>query len=94
MLYKLLTGAAPQPGHHGETQVGIAKVPDARLNRLTAMYNPKKKTPATVEYLDLAGVEKGQAAKALPLDKLRTADAPMWSRPATPRVRRRRISAT
>ena len=34
-------------------------------------------TPATVEYLDLAGVEKGQAAKVLPLEQLRTADALM-----------------
>ena len=29
-------------------------MPDARLDRLTAMYNPKKRVPATVEFTDLA----------------------------------------
>src|SRR5206468_11708921 len=38
----------------GETTVGISKVPDARLDRLTAMYNPRKRVPATVEVADLA----------------------------------------
>lgn len=75
-LFSLLTGV--EPSHHGgrgEVQVGIARVPDPRLDKLTAMYNPKKRVPATVEYLDIAGIEKGEAAKALPIDKLRTADA-------------------
>ena len=34
--------------------IGISKVPDARLDRLTAMYNPRKRVPATVEFTDLA----------------------------------------
>src|SRR5260221_1315189 len=38
----------------GEATVGISKVPDARLDRHTAMYNPKKRVPATVEFTDLA----------------------------------------
>jgi hypothetical protein len=38
----------------GEAFIGISKVPDVRLNALTAMYHPKKKTPATVEFTDLA----------------------------------------
>jgi GTP-binding protein YchF len=38
----------------GEATVGISKVPDARLDKLAAMYNPRKKTPATVEFTDLA----------------------------------------
>jgi len=74
-LFQLLTGVEPNPHAHGETQIGITKVPDPRLDRLSEMYKPKKTTPATVEYLDLAGIEKGQATKALPLDQLRTADA-------------------
>ena len=37
-----------------EATIGISKVPDARLDRLTAMYNPKKRVPATVEFTDLA----------------------------------------
>lgn len=75
-LFQLLTGLEPA-GHaaRGEGQQGITRVPDPRLDRLSEMYSPKKKTPATVTYLDLAGVEKGQAAKTLPLDALRTVDA-------------------
>ncbi len=75
-LFRLLTGFEP-PAHaaHGETQVAMAKVPDPRLPVLTEMYKPRKTVPATVEYLDLPAMEKGQAAKVLPLDQLRTADA-------------------
>src|SRR5216110_1554281 len=43
--------------------IGISKVPDARLDRLTAMYNPRKRVPATVEFTDLAAAAGG--AKAL-----------------------------
>jgi GTP-binding protein YchF len=75
-LFELLTGQSAQAARgRGEAQIGIARVPDERLEKLTAMYSPKKKTPATIEYLDLAGMEKGEAAKVLPLDQLRTADA-------------------
>src|SRR5215207_8063631 len=38
----------------GEATIGISKVPDARLDTLSAIYNPRKKTPATVEFTDLA----------------------------------------
>ena len=75
-LFQLLTGTeVPDHVAHGETQVAIAKVPDGRLGTLTEMYKPKKTTPATIEYLDLPAMEKGQASKVLPLDKLKTADA-------------------
>src|SRR5437773_4003039 len=49
----------------GEATVGISKVPDARLDRLTAMYNPKKRVPATVEFTDLAMPAGTGAAAAL-----------------------------
>ncbi|MCP3978553.1 MAG: redox-regulated ATPase YchF [bacterium] len=75
-MFQLLTGIEPAPpGGRNESHVGITKVPDLRLDKLSAMYSPKKTTPATVEYLDLAGMEKGEASKVLPLDQLRTADA-------------------
>ena len=75
-LFSLLTGAPPAvPGSREEVRVGIARVPDGRLDRLSAMYHPKKTTPATVEYVDLQGVEKGEAAESLPLDQLRVVDA-------------------
>ena len=50
---------------HGkaEASIGISKVPDARLDRLTAMYNPKKRVPATVEFTDLAATGQSGGAK-------------------------------
>ncbi len=75
-LFRLLTGAqAPVHAGRDTVQVGVAKVPDPRLDKLTEMHLPKKHTPATVEYMDLVGVEKGEAAEALPLEQLRTVDA-------------------
>jgi GTP-binding protein YchF len=65
-LFQLMTSAAgtARTAHgKGETSVGISKVPDARLDRLTAMYNPRKRVPATVEFTDLAAA--GGGAKAL-----------------------------
>src|SRR5262245_720135 len=65
-LFQLMTSAAgtARAAHgKGETIVGISKVPDARLDTLTAMYNPKKRVPATVEFTDLANAAGG--AKAL-----------------------------
>ena len=75
-LFQILTGVEPSAhAAPGEAQLGMTRVPDPRLTQLSSMYSPKKTTPATIEYLDLAGIEKGQAAKVLPLDQLRTADA-------------------
>jgi GTP-binding protein YchF len=68
-LFQLMTSAreTARGGGHGkvETSVGISKVPDARLDRLTAMYNPKKRVPATVEFTDLAATAAAGGAKAL-----------------------------
>jgi len=67
-LFQLMTSAAgtARTAHgRGETTVGISKVPDARLDRLTAMYNPRKRVPATVEFTDLAAAGAAGGAKAL-----------------------------
>ena len=44
-----------------EPDTGIAQVPDTRLDVLSAMYKPKKTTPATVEFVDIAGLVKGSS---------------------------------
>ena len=49
-LFQLMTSAKDAPRGKGDTTVGISKVPDARLDRLTAMFNPKKRVPATIEF--------------------------------------------
>ena len=66
-LFELMTSAkgSGRAAHGIEASIGISKVPDARLDRLTAMYNPKKRVPATVELSDLAAVGGGGVAKAL-----------------------------
>ncbi|HEY6809218.1 MAG TPA: redox-regulated ATPase YchF [Gemmatimonadales bacterium] len=42
-----------------EPNVGVVEVPDARLERLTAIVQPRKKVPAVVEFVDIAGLVKG-----------------------------------
>ena len=42
-----------------DPNVGIVPVPDSRLKFLTEMYSPQKVTPATVEFVDIAGLVKG-----------------------------------
>ena len=67
-LFQLMTSAreAARAAHgKGEATIGISKVPDPRLDRLTAMYNPKKRVPATVEFSDMATPVRAGAAQAL-----------------------------
>ena len=45
--------------HKPEMERGVVKVPDERLDRLTAMFNPKKKVNAVIEYVKVQGVDSG-----------------------------------
>ena len=45
-----------------ESHVGVARVPDDRLDRLAALYNPKKLVHATVDYVDVAAIPARNAA--------------------------------
>jgi ribosome-binding ATPase len=78
-LFQLLTSAreAPRPGGKAEANVGVARVPDERLDRLTALFNPRKHVPATVEFADVAGTGGAQtgAQALLDLAPFRNADA-------------------
>ena len=42
-----------------ETHTAVVSVPDPRLDQLSAMYNPKKTTHATITYVDIGGLDKG-----------------------------------
>jgi hypothetical protein len=44
-----------------ETHQAIIKVPDERLDKLTEIFNPKKKTNATIEVFDVVGLQKGDS---------------------------------
>jgi GTP-binding protein YchF len=51
--------AANYPFSTVKANTGIINVPDTRLDKLTAIFNPKKTIPATVEFVDIAGLVKG-----------------------------------
>jgi hypothetical protein len=76
-LFNLLTGLEVATGDWaGSDHVGIATVQDARLDRLTSLYGPRKHTPAKVRYVDVPGLA-GHAEGGLNLPQLRTMDALM-----------------
>jgi len=61
-LFNLLTQATAETGFAAgkkKANMGVSRVPDPRLDRLSEMWNPKKTTYATIRYVDVAGVEKG-----------------------------------
>ena len=58
-----------------KTHVAVAKVPDPRLAALRPLFNPKRFTPATIEYVDIPGLRKGESQESLDLAQLRTVDA-------------------
>jgi GTP-binding protein YchF len=67
-LFHLMTGmheAARQAHGRADATLGVARVPDPRLDVLTAMYNPRKRVPATVEFADIPGRPSGSGADAL-----------------------------
>ena len=67
-LFNILTGARAETHRYGaekkEANVGVARVPDDRLNFLSSLYNPKKTTPATIDFVDVAGLVPGEARDA------------------------------
>jgi ribosome-binding ATPase len=77
-LFNLLTGASVATSRYdtgrAELHTGVARVPDERVDRLRALFDPKKTTYATFEVVDLAGIAKGERA-ALETRDFRNADA-------------------
>ncbi len=61
-LFELLTGTTPDPGRVHSGQAGIATLRDGRLDYLASLHNPKKVTPASVEFLDTPGLLPGTHA--------------------------------
>ena len=62
-LFNAITNAGAQSANYPfctiEPNVGVVAVPDKRIDKLAEMYNPDKITPATIEFVDIAGLVKG-----------------------------------
>ena len=62
-LFNAITNAGAQSANYPfctiEPNVGVVAVPDERLDRLAEMYHPEKYTPATIEFVDIAGLVRG-----------------------------------
>jgi hypothetical protein len=75
-LFRILTRVnVDDRGYSREAHLGVAKVPDDRLDRLAAQYNPKKLIHATVEYADVAAIGQEALKETAFLASLRTVDA-------------------
>ncbi|HET7877042.1 MAG TPA: DUF933 domain-containing protein [Methylomirabilota bacterium] len=77
-LFNLLTGSSVATSSfsssRGEMHTGVARVPDERVDRLSAVFGPKKTTYASFEVVDLAGITKGEH-QGLEAKEFRNADA-------------------
>ena len=62
-LFNAITNAGAESANYPfctiEPNVGVVAVPDPRLDKLAEMYQPDKKTPAVIEFVDIAGLVKG-----------------------------------
>jgi GTP-binding protein YchF len=72
-LFRILTKAHVEAKSGQAARVGVAKVPEPRLGELATLYDPRKITYATVQYVDLAGVQKERMRESLA--SLRDVDA-------------------
>ncbi len=81
-LFNALTGSTIDTGFSGgksEAHQAIVQVPDERIEKLNEIFEPKKKTPAIIDYIDLSGMsgseqKKGGFSDSF-LGQLRTVDA-------------------
>src|SRR5580765_3875305 len=74
-LFQLMTSIHEAPRGKGDVNIGISKVPDQRLDKLTAMYNPKKRVPATVEFTDIVAAARAGAQALVDVAGYKNADA-------------------
>ncbi len=62
-LFNSITKAGAESANYPfctiDPNVGVVAVPDERLDKLTALYNSEKTTPAVIEFVDIAGLVKG-----------------------------------
>jgi len=78
-LFKILTKAKLEDrggySNPREEHIGVARVPDERLDKLAALYSPKKTTYASVEFVDVAAIGQEALKETAFLTSLRNVDA-------------------
>jgi len=77
-LFRILTKANLSEQAYSnprEAHVGVAKVPDDRLDKLAALYNPKKLTHTSVEYVDVGAIGQDALKETAYIGHLRNVDA-------------------
>src|SRR5271169_6342392 len=77
-LFKILTKAKLEDRGYSnprEAHLGVAKVPDERLDKLAVLYDPKRTMYATVEYVDVAAIGQEALKETAFLTALRNVDA-------------------
>ncbi len=75
-LFKILTRAhLDVHGNPREAHLGVAKVPDERLDKLSALYSPRKTVHASLEYVDVAAIGQDALKETAYASNLRNVDA-------------------
>ena len=75
-LFKILTKAkVEERAHSRQEHIGVARVPDGRLDKLSDLYQPKKTTFASVEFVDVAAIGQEALKETAFLASLRQVDA-------------------
>lgn len=78
-VFNALTGLAAETGYgagkRGSRNLGVVRVPDARLDRLAALYRPRKTTYAEVTFADIAGGTASRELDRTVLNAMREVDA-------------------
>lgn len=75
-LFKILTKArVEERAHSRQEHIGVARVPDERLEKLSALYSPRKTTFATVDFVDVAAIGQEALKETAYLSSLRQVDA-------------------
>src|SRR5579863_3111189 len=75
-LFRILTRAhMDEKSARSGTHIGVARVPEPRIDQLAALYKPRKVTYATVEYVDVGGMVRDRARDSAVLAPLREVDA-------------------
>jgi hypothetical protein len=65
-IFNALTSAGAESANYPfctiDPNVGIVQVPDPRMDQLSAIVNPQRVQPTTIEFVDIAGLVKGASS--------------------------------